>query len=114
MRLRSWGKKGVNESLIQNAKIVHLEAFQFEGGTKAALDEVIALAKKHDTLISLDLNDQYLIERNHQLFQTIVKNDVDILFVNETESRAYTGTDDHKVAGCSISYRGEYRGGKDR
>lgn len=81
----------IDEAVIAAAKVVHLEAFQFEGGTRSMLERVIALAQKHDTLVSLDLNDAALIERNKELFERVVARDIDILFVNETESEAFTG-----------------------
>ena len=89
----------IDEEIIKKAKVVHLEAFQFEAGTKDMLDHVIALAKQHGTLVSLDLNDASLIERNFDLFHQVLKEDIDIVFANESESLAFTKeADEHKAA----------------
>ncbi|MDA8596840.1 adenosine kinase [Candidatus Pacebacteria bacterium] len=87
----------IDESTIAKAKVVHLEAFQFEGGTKAVLEHVIKLAKRYDTLVSLDLNDGSLVRRNLDLFKTIVYDDVDIVFLNEAESSAFAGGGDPDI-----------------
>ncbi len=84
----------IDSEVIHNAKVVHLEAFQFEAGTKPVLDKVIEIAKAGDTLVSLDLNDSGLIERNLDLFKQVVNDHVDILFANETEGAAFTGVED--------------------
>ncbi|MFT5036952.1 MAG: sugar/nucleoside kinase (ribokinase family) [Candidatus Azotimanducaceae bacterium] len=85
------GKEDILEEDIANAKILHLEAFQFEGPTQETVLHAIEVAKKHNTLISVDLADSLLIERNLDLFKEVVKRDIDILFCNEDEGKAFTG-----------------------
>ncbi len=84
----------IDPEVIHNSKVVYLEAFQFEAGTKPVLDKVIEIAKKGDTLVSLDLNDAGLIERNLDLFKQVVHDHVDILFANETEGAAFAGVEE--------------------
>jgi len=84
--------EAIDEAVISKSKVIHLEAFQLEGPTKEIIETVIKMARNNQTLVSLDLNDAGLIERNLDLFKKIVREDVDILFVNETEGAAFTGT----------------------
>lgn len=84
----------IDEAVIANAKVVHLEAFQFEGGTLPVIETVVKYAKRHGTLVSLDLNDASLIKRNHKALCRFVSEHVDILFVNEDEALAFCGVGD--------------------
>jgi len=85
------GKEDILEDDIAISKVLHLEAFQFEGITHNTVVHAIELAKKHKTLVSVDLADSFLIERNLDLFKEIITRDVDILFANENEAKAFTG-----------------------
>ena len=85
------GKEDIIENDIAQSKVLHLEAFQLEGTTHDTVMHAIKLAKKHHTLISIDLADSLLITRNIDVFKEIVARDVDILFANENEARAFTG-----------------------
>jgi sugar/nucleoside kinase (ribokinase family) len=91
------GKEDILEEDIANAKILHLEAFQFEGPTQETVFHAIEIAKKHNTLISVDLADSLLIERNMELFKEVVARDIDIVFCNETEGKAFTGEEEEEV-----------------
>ena len=83
-------KEDILEEDIANSKILHLEGYQLEGGTKDVVLHAIELAKKNNTLISLDLADPGLIRRNMDFFQEIIGK-VDIAFLNETEAKEFTG-----------------------
>ncbi|MCA9357245.1 adenosine kinase [Candidatus Nomurabacteria bacterium] len=85
------GKEDIIEEDIRLSKILHLEAFQLEGPTQDVVLHAIDLAKKHQTLISIDLAEAFLIERNLALFKEVVSRDIDILFANETEAKTFTG-----------------------
>ncbi len=84
-------KDDVLEEQIAQSKILHLEGYQLEGQTKDVILHALEFAKKHHTLVSLDLSDPGIIRRNKELLQQVVQDHVDILFVNEYESREYTG-----------------------
>ncbi|PIN73908.1 adenosine kinase [Candidatus Woesearchaeota archaeon CG10_big_fil_rev_8_21_14_0_10_45_16] len=86
-------KEDILEEDIKDSKILHLEGYQFEGKTKEVVLHAMELAKKHNTLISLDLADPGVIRRNKEFFLSIIKK-VDILFVNETEAKEFTGKDE--------------------
>jgi sugar/nucleoside kinase (ribokinase family) len=91
------GKEDVIEEDIRKAKVLHLEAFQLEGSTKDVVQHAIDLAKKHNTLVSIDLADSLLIKRNLDLFKEVLVDHVDILFCNEEEAKALTGKEHEKA-----------------
>jgi len=90
-------KNDIMEEDIKNSKILHLEGYQLEGQTKETILHALQLAKKHHTLISLDLADPGLIRRNHQQLKEIVKNYVDIVFMNEKEAKEFTGLEEEQA-----------------
>ena len=84
-------REDVTEEDIKKAKLLHLEGYLFEGTTQAAALHVIRLAKKNNTKISLDLADPGVVRRNKELFSHLLAEEVDIIFTNEEEAKAYTG-----------------------
>lgn len=99
-------KHHVIESDIKDAKVFHIEAYQLEGdGSKEAVLHATKIAKENGTKVSIDLADSFLIERNFDLFKDIVENYADIVFMNETEAKAFTGFDDEKKA---LDYLGQF------
>lgn len=84
--------KYLNEQEVAAAKIMHVEAYQLEDeALYKILHEAFQIAKKNNTLVSLDLSDTHLIRRNKELFKEVVKEHVDILFANEDEALEFTG-----------------------
>ncbi len=84
----------LEEQDIAQSKILHLEAYQVEGKTRDVMLEAIRFAKKHNTLISLDLADPGLIRRNKDFLHHLLKEYIDIVFANETEAKEFTDKDD--------------------
>ncbi|MEK6937873.1 MAG: adenosine kinase, partial [Nanoarchaeota archaeon] len=91
-------KEEVLEEDIKESKVLHLEGYQLEGDTKEVLLRAMELAKKHDTLVSLDLADPGVIRRNKEFLIKIVKEFVNILFVNEKEAKEFTGKEEEFAA----------------
>lgn len=85
-----FAKEDILEEDIKNSKILHLEGYQIEGPTKDAVLHAIELAKKHDTLISIDVADPGVVRRNKEFLKELVQN-VDIIFLNEQEAKEFTG-----------------------
>ncbi len=109
---------------IRKAKVLHLEGYQIEGDSKDTLLHAIKVAKEANTLVSMDLADPGLIRRNKEFLKILVKNDIDIVFMNEDEAKEFTGLEEmqalNEVAkqvkmavvklgpkGSLISYKGE-------
>ncbi len=80
----------LDEDII-TSKILHLEGYQLEGNTKETVMHAMEIARKHDTLISLDLADPGIIRRNKKLLERLMQDYVNILFLNEKEAEEFTG-----------------------
>ncbi|MBI2662665.1 adenosine kinase [Candidatus Woesearchaeota archaeon] len=92
------GKEEVLEEDIIASKILHLEGYQLEGDTKEIVLQAMEIACKNNTLISLDLADPGVIRRNKKWLHRIVRDYVDILFVNEKEAKEFTDLEEEKAA----------------
>jgi sugar/nucleoside kinase (ribokinase family) len=91
-------KLDIFEFDIKKSKILHLEGYQLEGPSKETILYAISVAKKNGTLVSLDLADPALIQRNKDFFQDLIfKGKIDIVFVNETEAKEFTGFEEEKA-----------------
>ncbi|MDP4223831.1 MAG: adenosine kinase [Bacteroidota bacterium] len=61
------------------------------------VDSACRMAKEKGMLVSMDLSSYNVVEANLDNFRKIAENYVDILFANELEARAFTGTDLHQA-----------------
>jgi len=95
----------ITEDHISQAGILYLEGYLFDRDqAKGAFYAAADIAKASDTLISLTLSDTFCVERHRDAFHNLIDNHVDLLFANEDEMRALTGSDDtveaaHKLSG---------------
>lgn len=85
-------KNDIFEEDIVLSKILHIEGYQLEDKElrEAAL-HAMRIAQKNNVLVSVDLADPGLIKRNLEDLHRIVKEHVDIVFVNKEEAKAFTG-----------------------
>ncbi|MBI2548507.1 adenosine kinase [Candidatus Woesearchaeota archaeon] len=82
------------EEDIAKSKILHLTGYQLEAPTlKETALHAMQIAKAHHKKISIDLADPALIARNKEELKKIVQEYASIIFVNETEAKAFTGKD---------------------
>lgn len=85
-------KEHVAEDVIRESKALYVEGYQLEQPlTRAAVVHAMEIAKKHGTLIAMDLSDAGLIGRAKDTMKEIVEKYVDIVFANEEEAFAFTG-----------------------
>ncbi|MBP7735173.1 MAG: adenosine kinase [Spirochaetes bacterium] len=85
-------KDDVRESHVRNSKIIHIEGYLFEPpGLREASMAALEMAKKNDVLVSIDLSDPGLIGRIRPVFDQVIRDYADIIFVNEDEARSFTG-----------------------
>ncbi|MEK6905281.1 MAG: adenosine kinase, partial [Nanoarchaeota archaeon] len=91
-------KKDLLEEDIKRGKILHLEGYQIEGPTRETVLHAITLARKNNTLISIDLADPGVIRRNKVFLQDLTLNYADIVFVNEVEAKEFTGYEEEEAA----------------
>lgn len=105
-----FNKDDIEEELIRNSKILHIEGYQLDYNEqiRSAVLHAIEIAKQNNVIVSLDLSDAGVIERNLDFLKELVKNHVDIIFANEIEAKAFTGKEEeealHELADmCNIA-----------
>lgn len=81
----------VTEDALRQAEWLYIEGYLFstEGG-RAAVQQAIDLAKKHDVKISLTFSDRFIVEVFGDSLRAAVA-DCDLVFANEQEASAYVG-----------------------
>lgn len=91
-------KKDVNKKELLKSKILHLEGYMLENPNlrKASL-YAMKIAKRNNIIVSIDLSDSALIERNLEDFKKIVKKYCDVLFLNEDEAKSFTGKNEEEA-----------------
>lgn len=76
----------VREDLIAASSIVYLEGYLFDRPeAKVAFRQAAAIAKKAGRRVALTLSDGFCVDRHRDEFRALIRDDVDILFANESE-----------------------------
>ena len=89
----------VDEDIIANSEITYLEGYLFdEPAAKDAFFTAARYVEKHQRKLSLTLSDSFCVNRYRAEFIDLIRNHVDILFANEAELKALSGTDDLHAA----------------
>jgi len=98
-------EKDVDEEVIKNSKILHIEGY-FVGNeeTYKAVQKAMKIAKANHTTISMDLSDTWLINAKMDTFKEILKEYVDIVFVNEHEAFAFTNKEEEDAVHILSEY----------
>ena len=79
----------------------HIEGYLVQN--QALIRKAVELAHDAGCIISLDMASYNVVESNNAFLHDIVERYVDIVFANETESRAFTKLDDPQAALDEIS-----------
>lgn len=84
--------KDIDTDVIQNSKIIHTTGYEFESlKVRTAIRKAVLIAKENKNLVSFDLADPGVVQRNIIELKAFVKENVDILFANEDEIMEFTG-----------------------
>jgi sugar/nucleoside kinase (ribokinase family) len=87
------GLQDIDDALVANTSVVYLEGYLWDlDPTKAALRHAVELAHESDALVALSLSDSFCVERHQREFLELVRDDIDVLFANEDETRLLFGT----------------------
>ena len=79
----------INVDAIKKSEIIFLEGYLWdEGEPKKAFEKAINNGNK----IAMSLSDQFCVDRHKLNFLNLVKNELDIIFANESEIMALLGT----------------------
>lgn len=76
----------IDQETVSQSKVTYLEGYLWDPDeAKNAFRKAIKIAHDKGNKVALSLSDSFCVERHHQEFVDLVKNDVDILFANEDE-----------------------------
>jgi sugar/nucleoside kinase (ribokinase family) len=100
------GPHQVDNVVIQSSSYVYIEGYLMttEDGL-AACQSAAATARTNGTLVSLTLSDPFVVSAFKERFDTILEDQIDLLFCNEDEARAFTGLNDRAAAACALATR---------
>jgi sugar/nucleoside kinase (ribokinase family) len=92
--------------IIGKYKMIHIEGYLVQNYD--LIEGIIEMAKKHQVKISLDLASFNVVEANLDFLRKMIPGNVDVLFANEEESKAFTGKEPeealNEIAGfCDIA-----------
>ncbi|MGM0376028.1 MAG: adenosine kinase [Bacteroidota bacterium] len=79
----------LEEEIFKGYDILHVEGYLLQN--HSLLEEAFAKARKNSMKVSLDLASFNVVEDNLDVLKKWIKEDVDIVFANEEEAKAYTG-----------------------
>ena len=85
----------IDHATVANSNITYLEGYLWDPDeAKNAFRKAIKIAHEEGNKVALSLSDSFCVDRHHQEFVELVKNDVDILFANEDEIKKLYETGD--------------------
>ncbi|NOG72843.1 adenosine kinase [Roseicella sp. DB1501] len=89
----------VDEAEVTRARVLYMEGYLFDPpAAQAAFMEAARIAHRHGRKVALSLSDSFCVERHRQAFRRLVREEVDILFANESELLALYETTDFEAA----------------
>ena len=103
---RLYGESEVPHDEIARSKILHFCGYQWDtDGQMQAIRKAVATAKAHETLISFDVADPFVVDRHRDAFLKVIDLDADIVFSNREEAKMlYQSTPE--VAAAKIAKTG--------
>ncbi len=97
------GPDDIDEELIAAAQITYLEGYLFDPPeAKEAFRKAAAAAHAAGRKVSLTLSDSFCVDRYRSEFLDLIKNDIDILFANESEITSLFETSDFDAAAAAV------------
>lgn len=98
----------IQADVITSSAIVYLEGYLFDRPeAKAAFRLAASIARKGGRRVALTLSDGFCVDRHRAEFLDLIRNDVDILFANESEIKSLYETDDFETAAARIAKEGK-------
>ena len=84
----------IDEAMMADAEWIFLEGYRFDGPeSHEAFAKAIRAAKNAGGKVALTLSDPFCIDRHHQAFARMIRDDVDLLFANRAEIEAMYDVD---------------------
>jgi sugar/nucleoside kinase (ribokinase family) len=89
----------IDAKLIAQSDVLYIEGYQWDTArAKEAIRKATTAAKSAARKVSLSLSDPFVVERHRADLETLIRDDIDILFGNEEEIFRLTGTTNIEAA----------------
>jgi sugar/nucleoside kinase (ribokinase family) len=89
----------IDASVVEAAKVTYMEGYLWDRPeAKEAFKLAARIAHKAGRLVSVTLSDSFCVERHRDSFLDLIRNDVDIVFANETEIKSLYQTQNFEGA----------------
>ena len=96
---RLYDSNAVPHEKIKEARLFHFCGYQWDtDGQKDAIMQSLKHATDHDTLISFDVADPFVVNRHRDEFIPIIREYADIVFTNKEEARMLFNSTPEKAA----------------
>jgi sugar/nucleoside kinase (ribokinase family) len=79
----------MSDILFKGFDLLHIEGYLVQN--RSLVEKSVALAKRANLKVSLDMASYNVVEDNKDFLQKIIKKYVDVVFANEEEAKAMTG-----------------------
>ena len=98
------GPAQLHEEVIADSQYLYIEGYLLgsDDGFAAAC-RAQQMAQRHGTAVALTLSDPFAVRAFRARFDALLQDGVDLLFCNEEEALASTGTDDREAAGAALA-----------
>ena len=98
------GPAQLHEEVIADSQYVYIEGYLLGSDDGfAAARRAQQMAQRHGTAIALTLSDPFAVRAFRARFDALLQDGIDLLFCNEEEALASTGTDDREAAGAALA-----------
>jgi sugar/nucleoside kinase (ribokinase family) len=78
---------------IEAARVLHFCGYQWDTeGQKQGIMRAIETARRHETLVSFDVADPFVVGRNREAFAELIAEHADVVFANREEAKLLFGT----------------------
>jgi sugar/nucleoside kinase (ribokinase family) len=79
----------IDTDIVSQAKVTYMEGYLWDRPeAKEAFKRAAQIARKAGRMTSITLSDSFCVERHRDSFLDLIRNDIDIVFANETEIKS--------------------------
>lgn len=86
------GPNDIKEEMFEGYDMLHIEGYLVQ--SQELIEAICQKAKKAGLILSLDLSSFNVVSKNRTYFHHLIADYIDIVFANEGEARAFTGSFD--------------------
>jgi sugar/nucleoside kinase (ribokinase family) len=79
----------IDPAIVETSRVTYMEGYLWDRpGAKEAFKHAARIAHRAGRLVSVTLSDSFCVERHRESFLELIRNDIDIVFANETEIKS--------------------------